>query len=149
MKPKFTALDYAIMFIVLEFLIHYLFSFKEIVNPPLNYLGILPIVFGGYLSFYLVPSIFKKEKTSIQLYEKPKRLVTHGIFKITRNPVYLGMVLILFGFSVLLSSWVNFLFPIVFIFLINKFIIPFEERNLSKIFRKNYLKYKNKVRKWI
>ena len=63
--------------------------------------------------------------------------------------MYLGMDLILWGTSILLSSLVTLIFPIIFIILIKRVFIEFEEKNLEKKFGKRYLDYKKKVRRWI
>ena len=79
----------------------------------------------------------------------PKKLVTSGFFKFSRNPTYLGMTLALFGEAIFLGSLVTFILPILFFVLINKTNIPVEEKNLEKKFGKKYLNYKKKVRRWI
>ena len=63
--------------------------------------------------------------------------------------MYLGMNLILWGISILLGSLITFIFPIVFIILIKRLFIEFEENNLEKRFGKRYIDYKKKVRRWI
>ncbi|MBI2124497.1 isoprenylcysteine carboxylmethyltransferase family protein [Candidatus Pacearchaeota archaeon] len=149
MALKFTPPDYLLVFVALEIIMHYIFPIKQIIFVPYNYLGILLIVLGAYLNFVFVAIAFKKAKTTINPYEKPSRLVTHGAFRITRNPTYLGMALILAGIAVLLGSIIAFAFPVIFVILTNIFIIPHEEKNLENAFGKRYLEYKKKARRWI
>ncbi len=118
--------------------------------PPYTYLGIPLIIFGVYLNIIWVADVFlKKEKTTTRTHEMPKKLVTYGYFKYTRNPTYLGMALTLLGFSILLGSLITFAFLIVFVYLTDRFTIPIEEKNLEKKFGKKYLAYKKKVRRWV
>ena len=64
-------------------------------------------------------------KTTIIPFRKPAYLVTEGLYRFTRNPMYLGMATILFGEAIVLSSISTFLFPLLFIPIINrKFIDP-------------------------
>ena len=93
--------------------------------------------------------LFKKSKTTVKPHEIPTILELSGPFRISRHPMYLGMVAILLGIAILLGSLVTSIFPIFFIILMEILFIPTEERNLKKIFGKEYLDYKKKVRRWI
>jgi len=79
----------------------------------------------------------------------PRKLVINYFFKISRNPVYLGMVVVLFGEAIFLGSLVTFIIPILFFILVNQINIPYEEKNLEKVLGRKYLNYKKKVRRWI
>jgi len=78
----------------------------------------------------------------------PNKLVTSGPFRFSRNPNYLGMALLLFGIAILLGNLSAFISPMLFVVLIDIFVIPVEEKNLEKKFGKKYLDYKNRVRRW-
>ncbi|MDF3029106.1 MAG: Isoprenylcysteine carboxyl methyltransferase family protein [Fluviicola sp.] len=88
--------------------------------------------------------------TEIHTFKTPQKLVTHGLFKYSRNPIYLGFVIALFGVWILLSGNLFSLFGVMFFFLIANFgYIPYEEKQMETIFGQEYLAYKNKVRRWI
>jgi protein-S-isoprenylcysteine O-methyltransferase Ste14 len=148
MKFRFTPPDYILVIVILQILFHFILPVKQIISSPYIYLGILLIVIGQIPNFSIF-FIFRKFKTTIKSYEMPKKLVTSGLFKVSRNPIYLGMALTLFGVAVLLGSLITFVFPVVFIILTDIFVIPVEERNLEKAFGKKYRDYKRKVRRWI
>ncbi|HEU5297057.1 MAG TPA: isoprenylcysteine carboxylmethyltransferase family protein [Burkholderiaceae bacterium] len=76
-------------------------------------------------------------------------LVTGGVFRITRNPMYLSLVLYLFAWVVYLSSWLALLFLPLFVLYINRFQIAPEERALSSLFGAQYAAYMGKVRRWL
>ena len=59
------------------------------------------------------------------------------------------MIIILFGIAILLGSIITFIFPIIFAILLDRFMIPVEEKNLEKKFGKKYLNYKRQVRRWM
>ena len=63
--------------------------------------------------------------------------------------MYLGMLSILLGSSVLAGSLIAFIFPLLYIILMEILFIPMEEENLEKAFSNVYLEYKRKVRRWI
>ena len=82
-------------------------------------------------------------------FERATALVTSGSFRFTRNPMYHGMALLLFGVAVLLGS-AGALLPIpVFVWIIQMRFIRGEERFLEGLFGKDYVVYKSRVRRWI
>ena len=76
-------------------------------------------------------------------------LVSGGVFRITRNPMYLGLLLLLFSFAIYLSSVWALPIPVLFAAYIDRFQIAPEERVLSRLFGADYATYKAKVRRWI
>jgi protein-S-isoprenylcysteine O-methyltransferase Ste14 len=76
-------------------------------------------------------------------------LVTGGVYRITRNPMYLSLLLYLLAWSVYLSTWLAVLFVPVFVVYITEFQIKPEERTLSSLFGAEYASYKERVRRWL
>jgi len=136
-----------VIFVIHIVVLHFIPSIKRMVAPPYHYLGLLLIVFGS-ITTLLADQLFKKNKTEIKPYEDPITLVTSGPFRISRNPMYLGMSMILLGLTVFLGSWLMLVFPVSYIVIIEVFFIRTEERNLERVFSKPYLDYKKKVRRW-
>jgi protein-S-isoprenylcysteine O-methyltransferase Ste14 len=93
--------------------------------------------------------MFKQKKTTVKPYENPTELLTSGPFRISRHPMYLGMVAVLLGEAILLGSLITLIFPVLFIIISELLFIPFEEENLEKFFGKKYGEYKKKIRRWI
>jgi protein-S-isoprenylcysteine O-methyltransferase Ste14 len=75
-------------------------------------------------------------------------LVTDGVFRRTRNPIYLGMAIILLAWMLRLENWLSATGPILFVAFIDAWQIRPEEA-LEAIFGEAYRKYKQKVRRWI
>jgi protein-S-isoprenylcysteine O-methyltransferase Ste14 len=76
-------------------------------------------------------------------------LVTSGVFAFTRNPIYLGMMLVMLGFAVLLASPVALLLSSIFVVYIDRFQVEPEERALTAILGQEYIEYRSRVRRWI
>ena len=76
-------------------------------------------------------------------------LVTNGVFRVTRNPMYLSLVLYLVAWAVYLSNWVSLLLVPVFVLYMNQFQIKPEERVLSALYGAEYASYKARVRRWL
>ena len=81
--------------------------------------------------------------------ERASALVTGGIYRITRNPMYVGMALFLLAWAVYLAALLPFAGPIVFVVYITRFQIQPEERVLMAIFGAQYSDYAARVRRWL
>ncbi len=94
---------------------------------------------------------FRRARTTINP-TKPataSALVSGGVYRLTRNPMYLGLFLLLLALAVLLSNPVALLLVPVFVLYINRFQITPEERALSSLFGGEYAAYKERVRRWL
>jgi protein-S-isoprenylcysteine O-methyltransferase Ste14 len=94
---------------------------------------------------------FRRAKTTMNPI-KPgaaSSLVTSGVFRFTRNPMYLSLFLYLLAWAVYLSNWLALLLVPVFVLYINRFQIQPEERTLSALFDPEYAAYKSRVRRWL
>ena len=76
-------------------------------------------------------------------------LVTDGIYRYTRNPMYLGMTLLLLAWAVYLANAAAFLGTVLFVAYITRFQIIPEERALIRIFKEEYEAYRRSVRRWM
>jgi len=76
-------------------------------------------------------------------------LVTGGVFRFTRNPMYLSLLLYLLAWALYLSNWLALLFLPLFVLYINRFQIAPEERTLSSLFGPEYAAYTARVRRWL
>jgi len=99
---------------------------------------------GGLLSFI-------RSKTTINPIniEKASALVTGGVYRFTRNPMYLGMALLLTALAIWLQTPLAFVGPVLFVGYITRFQIIPEERALQKLFGQEYLDYSQRVRRWL
>lgn len=76
-------------------------------------------------------------------------LVSSGIYRKTRNPMYLGILFVLIGWGVFLANAVSVLCSFLFVLYMNRFQIAPEERSLSAKFGVEFMAYKASVRRWI
>lgn len=134
--------------ILLIILMHFTFPVLQIISYPYTLFGMLLIIFGIILNT-LAWLLFIKNKTTQNPFKKPDKFIVKGVYKISRHPMYLGMLTILLGISALLGSLTTFIFPIIFFIIIQTKFIPLEEKNMETKFGKKYLEYKTKVRRWI
>jgi protein-S-isoprenylcysteine O-methyltransferase Ste14 len=78
-----------------------------------------------------------------------KKLVTHGPFRYTRNPMYLGLVLMAFGFAFYFGTIPFYAVPLLLFLLCNFSFIPFEEGKMQRQFGDQYTNYLRRVRRWV
>lgn len=142
-RPPFIALAS----IILSIILHFIYPINKIINYPINLLGITGVVIGLWIAFK-GKNTFHKLGTPLIPGEKPKVIVREGLFKFTRNPMYLGFIIVLLGIAFLFGSIMAFISPIIFLLIMNFIFIPFEERLMEKTFGKKYLDYKKQVRRW-
>jgi protein-S-isoprenylcysteine O-methyltransferase Ste14 len=107
------------------------------------------MVGGGLVLIVMAAMEFRRYRTTIVPHETPDRLIQTGIFRHTRNPIYLGDALILAG---LILRWDAVLaLPLVpaFVWSIERrFIIP-EENRMRRTFRMEFARYCEKTRRWL
>ncbi len=101
--------------------------------------------------FFNIPALyqFAKTRNTIVTIKPARSLQTKGIYGLTRNPMYLSLLLVYTGLSFLTGNWWTLLLLPVLFMVINQFIIKPEERYLKRAFGQTYLDYKKKVRRWL
>ena len=117
-------------------------------EPYTTYAGIALIAAGISIAA-AAAGLFWRAGTPVIPFEKSTALVTGGLFRYTRNPMYLGMMLLLLGAGLIFGS-AGSLLPIpLFAWVIVRNFIRGEENFLQEIFGEEYLAYKSKVRRWL
>ena len=115
------------------------------------------IIFGSFMIisglFVILSAItlFKKYQTTITPLNPANatKLITDGIYKFSRNPMYLGLLLVLLGMSIILNLIGGFFLIPLFILYLNLFQIIPEENAMVDLFKDEFLEYKENVRRWI
>jgi protein-S-isoprenylcysteine O-methyltransferase Ste14 len=94
--------------------------------------------------------LFRREDTELNpTSTSNSKLVTSGPFRITRNPMYLGLVLVTLGIAFWAGAWPMFLAPIAIFATLNWVHIPFEEAKMRRQFGEAFESYSHKVRRWL
>ena len=128
---------------------------RQFVNASfsLNGINTFAFIFLIIAVMLLILSInkFRQVGTTISPLKpnKTSSLINSGIYRYTRNPMYLGLLLMLFSIALFLKNFISFLIIPLFILFITKNQILPEEEALENIFGEEYKNYKKKVRRWI
>ena len=120
----------------------------SLLPSPWPYLGALPII-AGVLIASQGSRLFSKAGTNIIPFTESSALVTSGVFSISRNPMYTGMVLALAGTALIMNGLYAWLVVIAFTAIIRGIFIRTEEVLMEQTFGAEYLAYKGRVRRWI
>ena len=111
-------------------------------------IGIVLFALGAvFASWSLI--IFHKAHTTTTPGESSKKLVTHGPYRLTRNPMYVSLILAYLGEAGFLTqSWPIFVLPFILVY-VNWIVIPLEEDVLKKDYKEEYENYCNHVPRWL
>ena len=114
---------------------------------PHQLLGLLLVAAGVGLASYAA-ALFGGHATTRNPYGQPTEFITDAPYTFTRNPMYLGLTVILLGFAIFFGSPTMLIAPIVFYLVIDRMLIPQEEATMERLFEEQYLDYQRRVRRW-
>ena len=139
---------YLFVSLALILLLHFLVPLTVIIAYPWSLFGCIPLVIGIVLNL-AADKAFKIFNTTVKPFQDSTALITTGVFRISRHPMYLGMILILLGLAILMGSLTPFSVVILFAVCMDRIFIRVEERMLEENFGKAWRQYRAKVRRWI
>ena len=121
-----------------------------ILLPNQNLISFIILLIGVVILIYPIFKFIKSKTTIDPLkFKKVNRLITSGIYKYSRNPMYLGLLIIVISTSIFYLNIFSISTPMLFYFWINRFQIKREEIFLTKKFGNEYLLYMTKTRRWV
>lgn len=137
-----------IAFIGLGVILHNIFPLHFIHGPLKTIIGAIFLAYSVLVMSLAILQL-RKAGTNIDVRKPTTAVVTDGIYRYTRNPIYVSMVLLMIAISVLVSNiWIFVLSP-AFAIVMQKGVIEREERYLEKKFGTEYTDYKKRTRRWI
>ena len=139
---------YLLVSILTMVLLHFLFPVRRIIFWPWNAVGIV-LVFLGVALNIAADSVFRQVRTTVKPFEESTALITSGVFRVSRNPMYLGFALILIGIAVVMGSLTPYFVVAIFAILIDRMFIQVEEEMLEEKFGFAWLDYEARVGRWI
>jgi protein-S-isoprenylcysteine O-methyltransferase Ste14 len=128
--------------------LHFFLPVKIILKSPFLFIGLFLILLGVLVVIWAGIVFLHRYPPGMSV-EDPIGLKTSGPYRFTRNPMYLGMLLIALGGSAGFGCVPVFLGPLIFWAVINYISIPLEEKKLEDAFGPQYREYKNSVRRWL
>ncbi|HVM99054.1 MAG TPA: isoprenylcysteine carboxylmethyltransferase family protein [Caulobacteraceae bacterium] len=118
--------------------------------PPRHVIVGMVIFFAGGVPPAWAFRLFRTEGTEIDPTSETNRtLIVRGPYRFTRNPMYLGLVVIALGAAIWVGTWPMLLAPVLAFLTANFVHIPFEEAKMRRQFGAGYDAYAKRVRRWI
>ena len=137
-----------LIFILIAYVIGRVVVLPVPLPPILRNIGLglagLGLVFG-LLAF----REFMKARKTLDPHSSVTTIVSSGIYRFTRNPIYLGFLCMLIGFPLTFGNFWGFILAPMFIWFMNHLVIEHEEAYLEKKFGEAYTSYKSRVRRWL
>lgn len=130
-------------------LIESYFPQAPMLSPGLSTIIWLSYFITGLFIILFAALHFLQFRTNIEAFKEPQKLITTGIFSKSRNPIYLGALLMMVGFAFYFNILSSFIFPPIFFLLANRWYIPHEENDAERLFGEKYQAYKKRVRRWL
>jgi protein-S-isoprenylcysteine O-methyltransferase Ste14 len=120
---------------------------------PFLYPLVAPYFGGACLAFGIglvtwVWDMMRNNKTSY-VYNTPSKILINKAFKFSRNPMYLGFILILVGGAFCVNNIFALIAPVMMFIVLDRVFIPYEETIMHKTFGNDFLKYKKRTRRWL
>jgi protein-S-isoprenylcysteine O-methyltransferase Ste14 len=115
---------------------------------PYYLIGSVCIIIG-FAAMILSWLQFKRSDAAVCPTAKTSRIIMNGLYRYSRNPMYLGMFLILLGASFIMGTLPSIVAPAVFFLIIDKIFIPYEEEKLLLSFGDSYNEYLMATRRWL
>ena len=136
-----------LVFLFVIFFTKDLFRFSVTLPSSLGFI----IIFAGLVIIFIAANQFKAANTTINPIkpENASVLVSKGIFSYSRNPMYLGMLIILLSLSFKFNLAGGILISLFFYSFITKFQILPEEEAMNELFGDEFIEYSNRTRRWI
>lgn len=139
---------YLLVSILAMVALHLLIPLDLVVPACWNLLGLLPLALGVAINL-MADQAFHRAKTTVKPLDQPTVLIRDGVFRFSRNPMYLGFVLILLGLAILLRSLTPFFIIPILAVSMDRLFIPAEEANLKRAFGQTWQEYSARVRRWL
>ena len=139
-------------FFLVGLALHYYFRLLLVTEPRFD--SILDIIGTALIIVSLILPVLafkdlEKYKTTHTVYKPTTAIVSDGIYKYSRNPIYLSGFILFIGISFISNSLITLLLIIPLFFVIREGVVKREERYLERKFGQEYLNYINQVRRWI
>jgi protein-S-isoprenylcysteine O-methyltransferase Ste14 len=127
---------------------HFLLPLLRVIPWPWNLLGAGPIAFGVAWNLW-ADQLFKRHQTTVKPHLEPSTLVQAGPFRLSRNPMYVGMAAIAIGAAVLCGTLTPMFVSVAFVAVVVVVFIPMEERAMHQAFGDAWDRYRASVRRWL
>ncbi|OEU67867.1 MAG: hypothetical protein BA863_12135 [Desulfovibrio sp. S3730MH75] len=111
--------------------------------------GLIPFTFGACVSLWCVKDFVASGRGTPAPFDPPTLLVVQGLYRYVRNPMYIGLFLVLIGEAMLFSSFFVLIYSLFFVAVAHIFVVFYEESALRRKFGESYKQYLKSVPRWL
>ena len=147
-KGKLLPPVYLVLSFVIALALNYYAPVATVVPEPWNWAGVA-LIAAGLALIVSQALVFKSKGTAIKPFDESSVLIQDGVYRFSRNPIYVGMVMLLLGVALWLGTATPFMAPIGMWIILSTLFIRVEERMLEEKFGDQYRSYQRKVRRWL
>jgi protein-S-isoprenylcysteine O-methyltransferase Ste14 len=140
---------YVAIFLISVLIDHFIRIDQSFFSSTIGLIASVVFIIAGFALMFPAVITFFQTKNSLIPIKAATSLQTSGVYAFSRNPMYLGLLLIYVGLAFLIGNWWTLLFVPLLVVLINKLIILKEESYLERAFGAAFIEYKKKVRQWL
>ena len=134
--------------LVTMFLLSWFCPILRILRFPFNLVGVL-VGGTGLAICFAAQRQFKRIGTTLYPFNSPEKLVTDGLFRWSRNPMYLGLVIFLAGAWLLLGDLSPLLIVVAFVLIADRWYVVYEEKRLAATFGTANVAYQARTPRWL
>ncbi len=138
----------ALFYIVLAYLLGWFVHIPLLVPAFLKNIGFALVVIGFLLGLAAFNE-FRKARTTLDPHGSTSQLITSGIYRFTRDPIYLGFLLMIIGLPLNSGLYWGVVMAPLYVVMLNRLVIEREESYLAKKFKDAYTGYTSRVRRWL
>lgn len=109
----------------------------------------LPLIFGGLLLDGMAAGLFRRHDTAVEPWKPSTALVTEGLYRFSRNPIYVGFAVTYAGLAIAMDSVLALALLVPCLAVVDRLVIAREERYLADRFGAAYAAYRARVRRWL
>lgn len=122
---------------------------RDLASNVLVQFAAVEAIAAGLVLIAAALGLFRKAHTRAEPWQASTALFVTGVYRFTRNPMYLGMSVVCLGVAFLFSSLAAALSTLVAVLIIDRAVISREEAYLSRRFAQDYPAYRSRVRRWL
>lgn len=116
---------------------------------PFNLLGLLPLVAGSLLLLWCVRDFYVAGRGTLAPWAPPRYLVEVGLYRLSRNPMYISVLLVLFGWSLSFRSWLLLVYAVAMMGAFHLRVVFGEEPRLASTYGEQWERYMARVPRWL
>ena len=148
MKKKIISIPPVYLFacLIMQFVVPRLFPVMNLIPFPFTLIG-LPFLATGIFFILGAHQSLRKHATPVT-FAPSTCLIREGVYRHSRNPMYLGFLALLAGLSIWSGNVLTLFCPVFMFLVLDRMFIPFEEEKMAASFGETYLNYRQSVRRW-